>query len=300
MKQLVFYNQGAGKAAQFESLREGLDTPETTWVELNRQVEVATTIDQFVTAGGDTVIAAGGDGTVHAIVNGLMQISLQQRPRMGIVPLGTANDFAGTLQIPDDINEAIGLIHAGITTAIDVIHIRGEGLDRYFSNVAAGGNCVRVSEELTDEIKSRWGALCYLRGAVGVLADMQSFRITAEIDDQRIENLDTWAVLIANGKTNAGRIEVAPEASPADGLFDVIIIRDGNVLDMVDIVAKNLTGQFLASEQVMSCKAKRIKLLSEPPMRFTLDGELIDEQPIEFEVVPAAIRTYVGQVNALN
>lgn len=294
MKQLVFYNQSAGKAAQIELLRDSLATDETTWVELSREVEIDREIEHFVAAGGGTVIAAGGDGTVHAVVNGMMQIEQAQRPRMAIVPLGTANDFAGTLHIPDKIDEAVAAIRHGRIAAIDVIRIRGEGLDRYYSNVAAGGNCVRVSEELTDEIKARWGALCYLRGAIGVLADMQSYRITAEIDDEPIENLDTWAVLIANGKTNAGHIEVAPEASPVDGLFDVIIIRDGTVLDMVDIVAKNLTGQFLESEQVMFFKAKRVRLKSNPPMRFTLDGELVDEQPIEFEVVPGAIETYVG------
>tara|TARA_A100001391_G_scaffold203823_1_gene197248 strand:- start:673 stop:1572 length:900 start_codon:yes stop_codon:yes gene_type:complete len=294
MKQLVFYNQSAGKSAQIDSLRDSLSAHDTTWVELTRDVEIAHEIHEFLTTGGQTVIAAGGDGTVHAVVNGMMQIEHSKRPKMAIVPLGTANDFAGTLHIPDEIKDAVAVIHHGATTAIDVVRIRGEGLDRYYSNVAAGGNCVRVSEELTDEIKARWGALCYLRGAIGVLADMQSYRITADLDDQRIENLDTWAVLIANGKTNAGRIEVAPHASPSDGMFDVIIIRDGTVLDMVDIVAKNLTGQFLESEQVLFRKAKRIRLQSNPPMRFTLDGELIDEQPIEFEVIPGAIDTFVG------
>ncbi len=294
MKQLIFYNQSAGKAAQIASLRASLAADETTWVELNRELEIAREIQNFMTAGGETVIAAGGDGTVHAVVNGIMQIEQSKRPKMAIVPLGTANDFAGTLQIPDEIEDAVAVIHHGVAMAIDVIRIRGEGLDRYYSNVAAGGNCVRVSEELTDELKARWGALCYLRGAIGVLADMQSYRITAELDDQVLEDLDTWAVLIANGKTNAGRIEVAPHASPVDGMFDVIIIRDGTVLDMVDIVAKNLTGQFLESEQVIVYKTKRIRLQSRPPMKFTLDGELIDEEPIEFEIVNGAIETFVG------
>ncbi len=294
MKHLIFCNRSAGKAEQIETLRSSLAGDETTWVELVRDVDLPREIGKFAAAGGDTVIAAGGDGTVHAVVNGLMKIDQGNRPKMAIVPLGTANDFAGTLHIPDEIDEAVAVIHHGKSIAIDVVRIRGEGLDRFYSNVAAGGNCVRVSEELTDEIKSRWGALCYLRGAIGVLADMKSFRITAELDDTTLENLDTWAVLIANGKTNAGRIEVAPHASPVDGMFDVIIIRDGTVLDMVDIVTKNLTGQFLDSEQVTFHKAKRIRLQSEPPMRFTLDGELIDEQPIEFEIIPGAIQTYVG------
>jgi diacylglycerol kinase (ATP) len=101
MKQLIFYNQSAGKAAQIASLRASLAADETTWVELNRELEIAREIQNFMTAGGETVIAAGGDGTVHAVVNGIMQIEQSKRPKMAIVPLGTANDFAGTLQIPD-------------------------------------------------------------------------------------------------------------------------------------------------------------------------------------------------------
>ncbi|QDV71192.1 Diacylglycerol kinase [Rosistilla carotiformis] len=294
MSHLLIWNQGSGRAAQIERLRNALDANGTRCVELTRKIDLRSTIEESLRGSGDTVIAAGGDGTVNAIVNALMQIDPPRRPQMAVVPLGTANDFAGTLAIPDDIDQAVGLISSGRSVAIDVIRIRGEGLEQYYANVAAGGNCVRVSEELTDELKSRWGAFSYLRGAIGVLTDMKSFQIAAEIDGVEIKDFDSWAVLVANGKTNAGHIVVAPEASPADGLMDVILIRDGDATDMLEMIAGNLLGNFLECEQILFQKASRLTLRSEPAMRFTLDGEVIEQEPVEFQVMPAAIKMFVG------
>ncbi|WP_063710205.1 diacylglycerol/lipid kinase family protein [Rhodopirellula sp. SWK7] len=294
MKLLVIWNGGSGRSSQIERLRLELAEHPTAWLELDRNVNLSAEIADFIDSGGETVVAAGGDGTVHAVVNELMQIDSTSRPSMGIIPLGTANDFAGTLRISDEIDLAAKALFSRESVPVDVIRIRGDGIERYYSNVAAGGNCVRVSEELTDDVKARWGAFCYLRGAVGVLADMQTYRLFADVDGETFEQLDSWAVLIANGRTNAGHIEVAPHASPVDGLFDVVIIRDGDLIDMVEIVSGNLLGDFLECEQVIFRKAKRIRLRSEPPMRFTLDGELIEKEPIEFEVIPSAIRMFVG------
>ena len=147
---------------------------------------------------------------------------------------------------------------------------------------------------MTDEIKERWGAFAYIRGAVEILPNMKTYRVTANCDDEKFANLDSWAILVANGKTNAGGIKVAPKASPIDGLLDVIIIRDGNVGDMVQIVANNLMGNFLESEQVIYRQVKSLSLTSEPRMRFTLDGEVVDREPVHFEVVSSAIKMHVG------
>ncbi|MFG0262553.1 MAG: diacylglycerol/lipid kinase family protein [Novipirellula sp. JB048] len=295
MTNLILWNRGSGRAAQIEMLRQMLSATSDRWVELTRDVDLTQTIQTAMQAGCQNVLAAGGDGTVNAIVNAMMAIDARRRPKLAILPLGTANDFAGTLGIPDDLHRAVQLFRERQPIAVDVVRIQGNGFERYYANVAAGGNCVRVSEELTDDLKSRWGAFSYLRGAVGVLADMKSFRITAEIDGERLEDFDSWAVLVANGKTNAGRIEVAPQASPVDGLIDIILIRDGDVTDMAQMIAGNLLGNFLECEQIVFRKAKRLRLHSEPAMRFTLDGEVIDEEPIDFEAMPAAIRMFVGE-----
>jgi diacylglycerol kinase (ATP) len=295
MTNLLFWNRGSGKSQSIEELRAALQALPTTWIELTEDVNLQSEIEIALENGCDTVIAAGGDGTVNAVINALMKVEADRRPALAIMPLGTANDFAGTLAIPDSVEQAAALLWTVRPRAVDVVRITGDGCDRFFANVAAGGNCVRVSEQLTDELKNRWGPLSYVRGSIGVLADMHTYRITASIDGEEFDGLDCWAVLVANGRTNAGRIEVAPEASPSDGMLDVVMIKDGGVMDMIEIVAGNLTGNFLECDQVIFRQAKQLRLQSDPPMRFTLDGEVIDGEPFEFNVVAGAIRMFVGK-----
>ena len=288
----VIRNSGSGRADEHQELRRALAGQPTHWIDLSETSELAADIAHLANHGTQTVVAAGGDGTVNAVVNALMTIDAEQRPSMGIIPLGTANDFAATLAIPYDVRSSASWLSLK-ATPVDIVRIRGINLERYYANIAAGGNCVRVSEAMTEEVKSRWGAFSYIRGAVDVLPDMTTYRIDVKCDDEVFTQLDSWAVLVANGKTNAGRIEVAPKASPTDGLIDVVIIRDGTVGDMVEIVANNLLGDFLESEQVIFRQVRSLHLQSTPPMRFTIDGEVIDEEPMHFDVIPGAIRIHV-------
>lgn len=295
MNRLLVWNGNSGKSAVNEEVLDAIRSSDSTsTVELKRGVDLQAELTRAVEQGCKTVIVAGGDGTVNAAVNALMKLETPRRPHMAILPSGTANDFAGTLGIPDALDEAVDLLDTTQVVPVDVVRIRAQGFERYYANIAAGGNSVRVSEEMTNEMKETWGAFCYLRGGLEVLGDLESFQVTAQVDDEKFEDIGTWAVLIANGRTNAGRIMVAPKASPVDGLLDVIVIRDGSVLDIVDIVSRALWGSYLESEQVIYRQAKRLQLHSVPGMRFTIDGEVVDQEPVEFEVVPGAISMYVG------
>ena len=294
LKALVVYNQSSGKTTQYDEQLSAFQNAGSRVIEFTRETVLEQLIQDAIDDGFDTVVAAGGDGTVNAVVNALMAVDSARRPALSILPLGTANDFASTLGIPADIDAAIGNLTAGHCIPIDVVRITTEGFQRYFANVAAGGNSVRVTEEMTPEMKSRWGAFCYLRGAVPVLADLQSYRIQLECDGVAMEEQDSWAVIVANGRTNAGGIVVAPPARPHDALMDVVVIRNGSVLDMMAIVGNAMLGDYLVSEQVMHRQVKHLKLRSEPGMRFTLDGEVIDEEPLDFSIVPGAIRMFVG------
>jgi diacylglycerol kinase (ATP) len=299
-KHLLFWNGNSGRAERVEKLRLALHDVSTTWVELNRETDLHSEIERALENGCEVVVAAGGDGTVNAVVNAIMKIDENRRPCLAIVPLGTANDFAGTLAIPDGIQQSIDLFQFTNPTPIDMVRISGENFERYYANVAAGGNCVRVSEQLTAKLKNHWGPLSYARGSVNVLADMNTYRITVDIESERFEGIDCWAVLVANGRTNAGRIVIAPKASPQDGMLDIVIIKNGNLMDMVEIVAANLSGNFLECEQIIFRQAKCLRLCSDPPMRFTLDGELIDEEPLEFNIIAGAIRAFTGHCSSDN
>ncbi len=295
MRRLLIWNDGSGKAeANRQVFVQAQADNDTQIHEMTRDGDLKACITQAVEEGCEVIMAAGGDGTVNAVVNAMMFIEESRRPRLAILPLGTANDFAATLTLPDDISQTFELSYTDQTLPIDVVKIHAHNFQRYFANIAAGGNSVRVSEELTDDMKARWGAFCYLRGGVPLLADLQTFHITAQCDSEKFSAIDSWAVLVANGKTNAGRIVVAPNASPNDGLLEVIIIRDGTVLDIVDIISHALLGSYLECEQVIYRQVRRLQLHSEPSMRFTIDGEVIEEEPVEFEVVPGAVCMFVG------
>jgi diacylglycerol kinase (ATP) len=292
---LVISNKKSGKSSSFESKLEELGRDESTQVlRLTRDVNLNEAVQRAVV--GDKcslVIAAGGDGTVNLVVNAIMCLPEELRPRLAIIPIGTANDFAGTLLISDDLQQVVSSIDDGEFVPIDVVRIRVGRFERYFANVAAGGNSVEVSESMTDDMKAMWGPLCYLRGAVGVLGAMKTFRIQAKVDDELLE-VESWGVLVANGRTNAGRIVIAPLASPTDGLLDVIIIKNGDFLDMIEIASRTLFSSLLECQQVVFRQGMKLQLQSTPSMRFTLDGEVIDEVPIEFEIVPGAIDMLVG------
>ena len=293
---LVISNGKSGKSSAFETLLEQMGREELTQIlRLTRDVDLNEAVRKAVVDDNcKLIVAAGGDGTVNVVVNAIMCLRAELRPRLAIIPIGTANDFAGTLLISDDNQQVIGSLVDGTFAPIDVVRIRAGRSNRFFANMAAGGNSVEVSESITDDIKTMWGPLCYLRGAIGVLGAMKTFQIQATMDDEVLD-VESWGVLVANGRTNAGRIPVAPLASPTDGLLDVIIIKNGDVLDMFEIASKTLFSSLLESQQVVFRQVKKLQLQSTPGMRFTLDGEVIDEVPFEFEIVPGAIDMLVGE-----
>jgi len=211
-------NPGSGKSQFIEQHREQFSNVSTKVVELTSSTDLPAEVALATDEGCETVIAAGGDGTVNAAVNALMMIETGRRPKLAIIPLGTANDFAGTLQISDDIDSVVNSLDQGRYEWIDVVQIEATGFKSYYANIAAGGNSVRVSEQSTDAIKETWGAFCYIRGSFGVLGNLETYHLVADLGDERIE-VDSWGVLVANGRTTAGHIAVAPLASPSDGLI---------------------------------------------------------------------------------
>lgn len=290
---LVLWNSRAGRAADateahalFHSFRN------VVLHETQSNQEAGELAQKAAQQGFHRVVAAGGDGTVNAVVNGLVAGS--GGVSLAVLPIGTANDFALTLAMPDDLTEAAEICLAGAMRRIDVVEYRTQNLSRYFANVAAGGNSDHVTRCLTSEIKERWGAFCYLRGAIEVLGDLDTYHAHVQFDDDEVLELDLWNVIIANGRTNAGHLAVAPRANPEDGLIDVILIRDGTATDLAGIVARFLTSDYLDSPQVLFRQVRRVAIRSTPPMGYSLDGEAIDEEPVAFRCVPGALEMVIG------
>lgn len=293
MRSCVILNPRAGSAAQAEALREALaGQRETTLYETDRTGHATKLAAEALAGGYEQLVAAGGDGTIHEVVNGLAGDFA--RARLGIIPLGTGNDLARTLAIPDDPLEALALITDGRQRWIDLIKVESAGQVLYGINVAAGGFSGQVNEVLTDELKATWGPLAYLLGAIRIVPDLTGYQTTIAWDDGPVQRIEALNIVVANGRTVAGGFRVAPLANPEDGLLDVIIVHYGDALDLAGVAARLITGNYLNSDQVTHRRTRRAHIAAHPGMWFNVDGELFTNQPVSFTVLPQALRVVVG------
>jgi diacylglycerol kinase (ATP) len=293
MRGCLILNPRAGSAGQAEALREALTSHiEMTLYETDRPGHATDLAAEALATGYNLIVAAGGDGTIHEVVNGCA--SDFARARLGIIPLGTGNDLARTLAIPADPLEALNIVMTGAEHWIDLMQVETSGHATYGINVAAGGFSGQVNEVLTDEMKVTWGPFAYLLGAARVVPDLAGYNTTIAWEDGPVERVEALNIVVANGRTCAGGFQVAPLANPEDGLLDVIIVRYGDVLDLAGVAARLLGGNYLNSDQVMDRRVRSVRIASHPGMWFNVDGELFTNQPITFTALPQALRVAVG------
>jgi diacylglycerol kinase (ATP) len=240
----------------------------------------------------DLIVSAGGDGTLNEVVNGIAQGGCNSA--LGILPLGTGNDFARTLGLPTDLDAAIDQIIGGKTRAIDLVRVSSDRV-RYFANVSSGGFSGVVDEKLTPEMKRTWGPLAYLRSAAAAFSELRGYTTKVALDDAQAFELDLYNVIIANGRYVAGGIPVAPEADLADGLVDIVLIAERGPAELAILAAQILLGKHLSSDGIIYRRAKKVAISSRPGMWFNVDGELTGNEPATFELLPQALRCVVGE-----
>jgi diacylglycerol kinase (ATP) len=241
--------------------------------------------------GCQMIVAAGGDGTLNEVVNGLREDA--SGVAIGLIPLGTGNDFARTLGLPTDIDEAIAVLVAGHTRAIDLVRVTSDEV-RYFINVSAGGFSGLVDEKLTPEMKKTWGPLAYLRSAAAALPELRAYRTTLSLDNTESLTLSLYNVVLANGRYVGGGTQIAPEASIDDGLLDIILIPERPAADLALLAAQVALGNHLSSDSIVFRRAARVTVNSRPGMWFNVDGELVGNEPAEFTVLPRALQFVVA------
>ncbi|KYF81172.1 hypothetical protein BE11_32570 [Sorangium cellulosum] len=297
MRTSIIVNPAAGNAAQSARLHElAAARPDVRLIQTEGPGHARELAGAAVEEGSEIVVAAGGDGTINEVVQGLGPH--RDRARLGLLPLGTGNDLARTLGIPFDPVEAFALLDAGrveaLTRKVDLVHVESAGQTRYCLNVAAGGFSGQVDEALTDEMKAAWGPLAYVRGAMKVLPDLTGYETTIAWDDQEFERVEALNVIVANGRTCAGGMKVASGASMEDGLLDVVIVRYASLLDLAAVAARLVAGSYLDSAEVMHRRASRVRIAAKPGMWFNVDGELLSNAPISFSVEHRALSVLVG------
>jgi diacylglycerol kinase (ATP) len=284
----IILNPSAGSVRDLDDVAARLARLPNAEVRLtNKSGSAARFARTAIGKGRETIIAAGGDGTLNEVINGIGENL--GAARVGLLPLGTGNDFARSLNLPTDLEAAIDVILAGETRAVDLVRVTSDEV-RYFVNVSAGGFSGLVNEKLTPEMKKTWGPLAYLRSAAAALPELRAYRTTLAFDNAESLMLELYNVVVANGRYIAGGMLIAPEAAIDDGLLDIVLIPKRPAPELALVVAQIALGTHLSSDVVIHRRATKLTVNSKPGMWFNVDGELVGNEPATFEVVPRALR----------
>lgn len=293
MQTCVIINPSAGSAGDTEAVeRWAAGRADVVVWESPDEATCRRMVRRAMDEGAETVVAAGGDGTVNLVLNALMERGAEAR--LGILPLGTGNDLAHTLGVPRDVDAALEALEAGREARIDVFRLEAEDASRYGVNVAAGGFSGQVDEVLTSELKATWGPLAYLLGVAQVLPDLQQYETFITLDGRPRRRVQALNVVVANGRTAAGGRPVAPRANPCDGQLDVVIVEWGRPAELAEVGTRLMAGDYLQSSLVSHHRVRQVAVTSMPGMWFNVDGELVTKKPVTIEVVPRRLRAVVG------
>lgn len=289
----LIYNPSAGRKEIIKKLYLILDALEsydieTSCYQTKGKCDAAKGALEAAEKGFDILIAAGGDGTLNEVINGIS--GLEKRPKIGIIPAGTTNDFAKAIGIPKDLVEAAKLIGEQNFRAIDI----GRHNDKYFINVAAGGALTELTYEVPSKYKSKFGPLAYYVKSIEKLPFLKAIDISVETNDE-VYNEKVMLFIIANSNSVGGFKQLIPCGDLTDALFDVIIVKKTNSADFLRIISLAARGEHLKEDKVIYFKASKINIKSnnDAPVMVNLDGELGGSLPGEFEILKNHIEIFM-------
>ena len=233
------------------------------------------------------LISAGGDGTLHAVVNAVMKSSIDIP--IGIIGSGTSNDFATHLGI-DDLNKYPDAVADGRTRKVDIGVVNGR---EYFINVASAGMLTSIAHEVNTKLKNSLGKPAYYLRAVCEIPKFRSHSIKVDADGIEFE-LDAFLFVVLNSSTVAGLKNVADFASIDDGKLDFVAVKQCSLQRLMKLTRDLFSGAGVLDEDVVfKLQSKRFYISSEEELISDLDGEAGDELPIEIETLPRAVEIFV-------
>jgi diacylglycerol kinase (ATP) len=238
------------------------------------------------------LILGGGDGSVSSVVDFLAHRDVT----LGLLPLGTANDFARTLEIPGDIEQACQTIAHGKVVDVDL----GLARDNYYVNVASTGLSVKVTQALSSRLK-KIGALAYPMAAIRAFFEHEPFsaRLTFPDGDQEpVEYGRLLHLAVGNGRFYGGGIVVAPEASIDDRRLDVLAIELGRPRTLLGVARYLKSADFIRMEGVHHHRTERVRLETDPELPINIDGEVVTSTPQDFAVDHNALKVIVPRQSA--
>lgn len=243
--------------------------------------------------GCELVVSAGGDGTLNEVVNGLHEHALAaggggRVPRLGVIPLGTANDFAGGLQIPADIPLAMDVAVRGRARPVDVAMVN----DRCFINVSTAGFGAEATEETSDEVKNALGPLAYVITGVRKFATLEPSEARFS-DGEPIHAGRFLLFALGNGGRTGGGNWLTPRADLADGKLDLCIVTEMSRVDFVKLLPDLRAGTHLGHPGVIYRQVERVEIDSVEELSVNADGEPLSARRLLYRMSPLRLEVMV-------
>ena len=289
MRARVIYNPTSGREIVKKNLVEIFQVYEDAGYETSAYAttpepnSARNEAERAAKAGFDLIVAAGGDGTINEVVNGVA--GLDKRPKLAIIPAGTTNDYARALHIPrNNLVEAAKVIQKEQSFFMDIGEaVMGEDLS-YFINIGGGGLLTELTYDVPSQLKSIFGYLAYFVKGAEVLPRMKPIPMHIEYDDGIFEGEATM-FLVALTNSIGGFEQIAPDALLDDGKFTLIVLKTSNLADIMYLVAQVLNGgKHLTNSKILYKKTS--KIVARPgnssKMMINLDGEYGGNAPVTF------------------
>ena len=228
------------------------------------------------------VLVAGGDGTVDSVVNAMMNRGIDLP--IGILPVGTANDFGKFIGIPSDVTKACNQILESEPKAVDI----GKINDKYFINVASSGLFTDVSQKTDLNLKNTIGKLAYYLKGIEEIPNFRRLKVHLKSKEVDFDG-EMYLILVFNGQT-AGNFKLATSADVNDGYLDVIMIKAVPIIEILPLFIKILKGEHLDSDKVIYFKTDDILIESEEDIVVDIDGEKGPDFPLRIRCIKGGIK----------
>ena len=257
------------------------------WQYTEKSGDAAALAHLAAAAGTRLVVAVGGDGTLHEVMNGVLGTGAT----VGLIPSGTGNDFARALGLYGSLERACKTLISGRTKMVDVGVIDGAGTGgpRHFLVLAGTGYDARTAQTVNSGIRFLSGPLAYVWGAVLTLLKFTPFTLTLTLGDAPPHTLSAMFVSFANAETTGGGMKIAPGAVVDDGFLDVCLVAEVSKPTLLYNLTQIFSGRHLRCSAVSMHRAQCLTVDADPPQPLLIDGEVLGMTPATVRVLPGAL-----------
>lgn len=289
----IIYNPTSGREAIRRDLVDILNVYEQAGYETSAYATTAAPnsalneAHRAAQAGFDLLVAAGGDGTINEVVNGIAP--LEKRPMLAIIPAGTTNDYARALRIPrEDPLESAKVVLQGKSALLDV----GRANDTYFINIAAGGSISELTYSVPSKLKTMYGYLAYVVKGAELITQVKPMHLHVKYDDGEYNGIASM-FFVALTNSVGGFESIVPDAQLDDGKFTLLIVKTTKLPEIITLITEVLNGgRHIDDPNLVYVKTEHIEIKPTNDMQvmINLDGEYGGDAPVIFDNFQQHIR----------